>query len=77
MREGQRFLSTASRTVRSNVDTYYEFSGSLVPWSVVPGAGDRPHHERLEREGKLTHFLAQCPDRTQPRMVRMFDPAQG
>jgi hypothetical protein len=34
-------------------------------------------HNKLEREGKIDHSLAKCPERLQPRPIRMWTPAGG
>jgi hypothetical protein len=34
-------------------------------------------HQKLEREGKIGHSLAKCPERLHPRPIRMWTPAGG
>jgi hypothetical protein len=34
-------------------------------------------HQKLEREGKIGHSLANCPERLHPRPIRMWTPADG
>jgi hypothetical protein len=34
-------------------------------------------HDKLEREGKINHSLANCPERLRPRPVRMWTPEGG
>jgi hypothetical protein len=34
-------------------------------------------HNKLEREGKINHSLASCPERLHPRPVRMWTPVDG
>ena len=34
-------------------------------------------HRQFEREGKIGHSLANCPERLHPKPVRMWTPAGG
>jgi hypothetical protein len=60
----------------SNIDTViYQFSDEI--WPVLRRADYSetfwPHHQELEREGKIHHKLARCPDRVHPPPVRVFE----
>jgi hypothetical protein len=58
-------------------DAVYEFTPSLD--LVRASFSDRywEMHASLERQGKLTHTRAQCPDRDGPREVEMWEPRTG
>jgi hypothetical protein len=55
----------------------YDFSPALEPQFV--SASDRywEDHRRLSDEGRIKHSVENCPERTQPRIVREWDPNSG
>lgn len=59
--------------------TVYSFSTSqlIAPMSVRYSFEYEKHHQVLERIGKLSHSLANCPERRQPPPIRMWTPTQG
>ncbi|MDE3166225.1 MAG: hypothetical protein KGN36_10490 [Acidobacteriota bacterium] len=80
-----RAASTRAATVlfevRANsslvAELFYEFSSSVVPLSVTPSGGCGQVHNRLEREGKLDHSWAQCPELRKPLTIRHWKPTTG
>ncbi|MGH9775633.1 MAG: hypothetical protein ACRD50_11870 [Candidatus Acidiferrales bacterium] len=55
----------------------YDFSTDLVPQSVSVSDFYWEDHRRLSAEGKIKHSVEECPERTQPRTVREWSPAEG
>jgi hypothetical protein len=53
---------------------FYDFprDAQPIPESVSYSATFWPHHLDLERQGKLDHPLAKCPDRLHPPPVRLY-----
>ncbi len=58
---------------------FYEFSlgREVLPIGLRFSDGFKVVHEQLEKEGKLKHTFEQCPDRTKPKIVRMWTPPRG
>ncbi|MBI3661751.1 MAG: VCBS repeat-containing protein [Acidobacteria bacterium] len=58
---------------------FYQFSEDITagPASYSLSDGYWVRHRELEREGKVKHTVEQCPDRTQPKLVRRWTPATG
>ena len=60
----------------SNVDTViYQFSNTNSPAVMRVDYSETfwPHHKELERQGKIHHTLAECPDRLHPPPLRVFE----
>lgn len=59
------------------VDALYEFSPSLD--LLRASFSDRywEVHQALEKEGKISHTRADCPDRDGPRAIEMWEPQAG
>jgi hypothetical protein len=51
--------------------------GPIHPVSVQFDTNYDLLHNKLEREGKINHSLASCPERLRPRPIRMWTPAGG
>jgi hypothetical protein len=55
----------------------YELAADFVPQSVEVSDHYWELHRQMEREGKLNHTVENCPERLQPRTVRMSDQQGG
>jgi hypothetical protein len=51
--------------------------GLIHPVSVLFDTSYELLHNKFEREGKIDHNLANCPERLHPRPIRMWTPAGG
>ena len=60
-----------------DADAHYEFTPSLE--FITARFSDRywELHRSLEREGRITHTRAQCPDRDGPRQIQAWEPSTG
>src|SRR5204862_7893482 len=59
------------------IDVLYDFSKSLDLLHASFGGNYWEMHAELERQGKLNHSRAQCPDRDGPREVLVWTPDTG
>lgn len=55
----------------------YSFSSDLEPESISVSDRYWEDHRRLSAAGKIKHSVEECPERTQPRTVREWSPAEG
>jgi hypothetical protein len=58
---------------------FYAFADVMLTQPVGFSLSDGywQEHRALEKEGKLNHTAEQCPDRTQPKLVRKWTPGHG
>ncbi|MDE3165773.1 MAG: hypothetical protein KGN36_08210, partial [Acidobacteriota bacterium] len=61
----------------SSTNLVYRFSSSVTPLSVTPSSSCGLVHNRLQREGKLDHSWADCPELRKPLTIRHWKPATG
>jgi hypothetical protein len=59
------------------VDALYEFSSSLDLISASFSDRYWEIHAALEKEGKIPHTRAACPDRDGPRTIQVWEPRTG
>lgn len=57
----------------SQVSGFYDFSSNFQPERMAYSDNYKPVHEQLEREGRIKHSWADCPERTTPAVVRICD----
>jgi hypothetical protein len=57
--------------------TVYHLTPDFVPASVARADMYWATHERLWAEGRIGHSAADCPERTRPFVVRIWEPASG
>jgi len=60
-----------------NCMSIYRFSADLTPLTVSVSDSYPEVHRRLEREGKIKHSYAECPERLHPKKIRVWEPQSG
>lgn len=71
------FLCAPLKISGQDPKAIYRFSKDLEPLDVAFDDSWAACHRRLEREGKLSHGLADCPHLNRPTVVRRWEPASG
>jgi len=65
-------ITVETRETRT-MDAFYDFSQDLQPERVAYGSNYRQIHERFEREGRIKHTFANCPERKTGAILRICD----